>query len=64
MPIMTEELLTVGEVAKKLRVSEETVKRMLRLKQLPGYKITGGAWRVSALDLENYLAQQKNIPDK
>lgn len=64
MQIMTDELLTVAEVAKKLKVSEETVKRMLRLKQLPGYKITGGAWRVSTLDLEQYLAQQRNIQDK
>ncbi len=57
---MMEELLTVEEVASKLKVSEETVKRLLRQKQLPGYKISG-QWRISQTDLSAYLTKQKNI---
>jgi excisionase family DNA binding protein len=57
---MMEDLLTVEDVANKLNVSEETIKRMLRQKQLPGYKISG-QWRISQEDLLKYLAKQKNI---
>jgi len=62
MAIMMEEFLTVEEIATKLKLSEETVKRMLRQKMLPGYKISG-SWRVVRQDLEDFLASQKNIQE-
>lgn len=60
---MPEEFMTVEEVAQLLRMSEETVKRLLRGKQLVGYKI-GGAWRIDRADFAAYLAKQKNIQPK
>lgn len=51
------ELLTVGEVADRLRVSEGTVYSLLRSGALPAVKI-GSQWRVSADRLSLYLTSQ------
>jgi excisionase family DNA binding protein len=63
---MTEELptdlLTAEEVAEKLRVSDDTVMRLLRGRKLAGYKISG-AWRIERRDLLAYMQAQKNIQD-
>ena len=40
------QLMPVHEVATRLNVSNETVKRMLRAGRLPGCKV-GGDWRVA-----------------
>ena len=58
--LMTEEFLTVEEVAKRLRLSEETVKRLLRKKELPGSKI-GGSWRISKQQFDRYLQEKLGI---
>jgi excisionase family DNA binding protein len=56
--IVMEELLTVQEVAKTLRVSKDTVWRLLREKRLTGYRVSG-SWRVHQDDLQKYLDSQK-----
>jgi excisionase family DNA binding protein len=63
MDVMPEEFMTVEEVATLLRLSVETVKRLLRQKQIPGYKI-GGTWRIDRSDFAEYLAKRKNIQTK
>lgn len=62
MITMTEDLLTAEEVAKMLRVSDDTVMRLLRQRKLAGYKISG-AWRIERRDLLEYMQAQKNIQD-
>jgi len=59
--MMTDELLTVEEVAARLRVNPETVRRWLRSGRLAGYRpVTDQAgWRVAKSDLERLLAQQR-----
>jgi len=59
MITMEEEFLTVREISERLRIDEETIKRMLRKGQMPGYKI-GGVWRIDRKDFTDYLARQKN----
>jgi excisionase family DNA binding protein len=49
-----EDLLTVKEVASKLRVSERTVKNWLRQGALHGLK-AGKAWRIKGSELEAFL---------
>ena len=39
-------LLTTGEVAEQLRVSEETVRRYIEGGQLPAIRLPGGHYRV------------------
>jgi excisionase family DNA binding protein len=49
-----DDLLTIEEIAAKLRVNLDTVRRLLRQKKLPGVKI-GAQWRVSAAALRAYI---------
>lgn len=58
MPVMEDVYLTAEEVARKVRMSPETVMRLLRQKKLPGFKV-GGTWRISQKDLEQYIEEQK-----
>jgi len=55
-----EEYLTVEEVSKELRVSTDTIFKLLKQKKLVGYKILG-VWRIKRDDLNRYLEQHKNI---
>lgn len=51
-------VLTVSEVAERLRVSELTVYRLIRVREIPAYKV-GALWRIDEEDLENYIQAQK-----
>lgn len=50
-------LLTVKEIASKLKVCEETIARKLRTGELKGRKICG-AWRVKESDFEGFINGQ------
>jgi excisionase family DNA binding protein len=41
---MTNEILTIKEVADYLKVAEKTIYRLAGSKKLPGFKV-GGIWR-------------------
>jgi excisionase family DNA binding protein len=59
---MTEDrLLTADEIAKRLRVSLETVRRWLRSGELRGFRPGGtkAGWRVRESDLAEYLRDRK-----
>lgn len=62
----SERLLSVAEVARRLDVSEETVRRWLREGRLPGYRLGGGrsGWRISESDLAEFLRSTRHEPDK
>ena len=53
---LSDELLTVGEVATYLRMSISTVYRLARQGRLPGQKI-GGVWRFSRRHLAALVAE-------
>jgi excisionase family DNA binding protein len=57
---MTEQsLLTVSDVAQRLRGSQETVREWLRTEQLSGYNLGGQAgWRVPASEIDRLLASR------
>ena len=48
--------LTVSEVAEELALHPDTVKRLLRLGVLPGYKADLKQWRVTRAALNAYKA--------
>lgn len=58
MSLMTDDILDADEVAKLLRLNEQTVKRLANRGELPGFKI-GGRWRFKRLDIENHIEEQK-----
>jgi excisionase family DNA binding protein len=52
---MEDELLTVEEAAKRVKMHPVTVRRLLRDGQLPGRKVGTRQWRVSAAALKSYM---------
>lgn len=57
--IQMDELLTIKEVAEKLKMHPDTIKRMLIAGKMPGYKIEG-SWRVKLNELEKWIEDRKN----
>jgi excisionase family DNA binding protein len=49
-------VFTIGEVAEILRVHPTTIYRLLKRKQLPGFKV-GGNWRIGASALDKWIAE-------
>jgi excisionase family DNA binding protein len=62
---VSEQFLTVSEVAERLRVSEETIRRWLRDGRLFGVHLGSrkGGWRVSERDLEAFLRERRTTKD-
>ena len=50
--------LTPQEVSDLLRVSIHTVRRWIKEGKLPAYKV-GRVWRISKVDLDKWLNQQR-----
>lgn len=57
--MITMGFLTVKEVATELRLSEETVKRLLRKHEMPGHKF-GNEWRIDRTEFEEWKTQRRN----
>ena len=55
---MTDEILTLKEVAQYLKLAEKTAYRLAAEGKLPGFKV-GGSWRFKKEDIENWIAEQK-----
>jgi excisionase family DNA binding protein len=56
-----EQVLTVPEVADRLRVSTATVTNWLREGRLRGYRLGGtkAGWRIEVSDLDKFIAERK-----
>jgi excisionase family DNA binding protein len=54
---MSDEILTIKEVADFLKVNERTVYRLAAAKKIPAFKV-GNAWRFKKHDIETWIAQQ------
>jgi len=57
--IMTDEILTLKDVAKYLKLAEKTAYRLAAEGKLPGFKV-GGSWRFKQSDIESWISEQKN----
>lgn len=55
---MTDEILTIQEVAEYLKLNEKTAYRLASEGKLPGFKV-GGSWRFKRTDLEKWIEEQK-----
>ena len=55
---MTDEILTLREVAEYLKLTEKTAYRLAAEGKLPGFKV-GGSWRFKRIDLEAWMEKQK-----
>jgi excisionase family DNA binding protein len=59
MPSSTAEnaIMTIGEVADYLKVTERTIYRLAGAKQIPAFKV-GGSWRFSKVDIDGWIRKQ------
>lgn len=56
---MTDQIMTIKEVADYLKVNERTVYRMASAGKIPAFKV-GGAWRIKVSELEKWIEEQSN----
>ena len=58
---MADDLLTVSEVAVLLRLNEQTVRKWLRERRLPGIYLgtRQAGWRVRRSDVERFLDERR-----
>lgn len=55
---MSDDILTLKEVAEYLKLAEKTAYRLAAEGKLPGFKV-GGSWRFKREDIEHWIEQQK-----
>lgn len=55
---MTDEILTLKEVAEYLKLAEKTAYRLAAEGKLPGFKV-GGSWRFKQQDVATWIEDQK-----
>lgn len=55
---MTDEILTLKEVAEYLKLAEKTAYRLAAEGKLPGFKV-GGSWRFKREDVHSWIESQK-----
>lgn len=55
----TSGIMTIGEVAEYLKVTERTIYRLAAAKKIPAFKV-GGMWRFLRPDIENWIRQQSS----
>ena len=56
---MSDEILTIQELAEYLKLNEKTAYRLAGEGKLPGFKV-GGSWRFKRDDLETWIEKQKD----
>jgi excisionase family DNA binding protein len=54
-------IMTIGEVAEYLKVTERTIYRLAAAKQIPAFKV-GGSWRFSKADMDEWIKKQSTQP--
>ena len=65
MNMVDEDVLTVPEVAQRLRLSEDTVRIWLRSGRLRGFRPGGtkAGWRVRASDMKRFITDAEGIEE-
>lgn len=53
-------IMTIGEVADYLKVTERTIYRLAAAKQIPAFKV-GGSWRFSKSDIDTWIQKQSAV---
>ncbi len=59
---MTDEILTLKEVAEYLKLAEKTAYRLAAEGKLPGFKV-GGSWRFKREDVLHWIEEKKRAKE-
>jgi len=57
---MTDQILTLKEVAAYLKLAEKTAYKLAAAGKLPGFKV-GGSWRFQKKDVQQWIEEQKTM---
>ena len=57
---LDDELLTISQAAKYLKLSEKTVRRLINESRLIASRVGTRTWRIKASDVEAYLKANTN----
>jgi excisionase family DNA binding protein len=57
---MSDEIMTLKEVADYLKLAEKTAYRLAAEGKLPGFKV-GGSWRFKREDILKWIEESKNL---
>ena len=57
---MSDEIMTLKDVAAYLKLAEKTAYRLAANQELPGFKV-GGSWRFRKVDLLKWIDSQSEI---
>jgi len=57
---MSDEIMTLKEVADYLKLAEKTAYRLAAEGKLPGFKV-GGSWRFKKEDILQWIEESKNL---
>ncbi len=60
---MNEELMTIEDVAKYLKLSVYTIRAMLREKRIPGFKL-GKMWRFKKERIDQWIENKNVLKEK
>jgi excisionase family DNA binding protein len=55
---MSDQIMTLKEVAEYLKLAEKTAYRLAAEGKLPGFKV-GGSWRFKKSDIEHWIEENK-----
>jgi excisionase family DNA binding protein len=58
--VMNDEILTLKEASKYLKLAEKTAYRLAAEGKLPGFKV-GGSWRFKKEDMDNWIQEQVRL---
>lgn len=57
--IMTDEIITIKEIAIYLKVAEKTIYRLVTGNKLPAFKV-GGSWRFRKAEIDQWISAQQD----
>lgn len=61
--MMPETLLDIEQVAEQLKVSTRTVRRIMRVDEIKGFRV-GKRWRFTQSEVDAYLKRQQEAEEK
>ena len=60
---MTDDILTIRELAEYLKLNEKTAYRLVSGGKIPGFKV-GGSWRFQRVEIQNWIEAQSRKAGK
>jgi excisionase family DNA binding protein len=56
---MTDDILTIKELAEYLKLNEKTAYRLVSEGKIPGFKV-GGSWRFQRAEIQNWIKSKSS----